>query len=358
MNKNLYIRGLKNLKQTVLCVAEGGQKIFFDPLTGRKKGYASGQQIKRSIMLNMLDRLGETEAPLTFIHTKGKKKDKKAEGQDNNSLGQGQILNLCDPSFTDQLIGGYMSAGTELETLKRRSPLSVSHLVPLHPNLASTSTAKGSFDRSATGHLHTRIMFDEDTQMSEEEIEEFLSDNNKVIRMRSWLDETTYVSGLYTYDVAIDLEALYTVPLSKTEPQISSDTEQKLRENGWVEATTGFGPSLLAPKEIRDKITPALAQAIVEFRTTTNQSRNFNLQDTLAIAVTERANEIKSKIRARVVDEEGKAVPVINQAYVGFGAEEILPVTGSETALTDAANEIAEKINAWYARYETETEAA
>ena len=152
MSSFLYLRGLKHAELTVFGV-DAGQKMYFDyrSQNNHPLPYSSGQQVKRSIMDTFIDYLGVQPAPITFISVVTVKKEK---GVEKKSLGEGAPLGLCDPSYPDQLIGGYMnvdskeSEGADKRTIKRRSPISISAMRPLHPDLAGIHTENASFDRS------------------------------------------------------------------------------------------------------------------------------------------------------------------------------------------------------------------
>ena len=124
MKPYIYIRTLKHAEHTVFCVQEG-QKAYFDPLFNRMVPYSSGQQIKRCILTTLTDDLNVPMAPITFNYNITKK-----DGLENK-----ETWAPCDPRYIDQLIGGWMRAGKDMVALKRRSPLSVSAMRPIHPLL-------------------------------------------------------------------------------------------------------------------------------------------------------------------------------------------------------------------------------
>ena len=71
--------------------------------------YSSGQQVKRSV----IEALELPFAAITFnweIDKQGK-------------AGMKEPHSPCDPSFPDQLLGGYMKAQSDSYTVKRRSPI-------------------------------------------------------------------------------------------------------------------------------------------------------------------------------------------------------------------------------------------
>ncbi|MFX6006681.1 hypothetical protein ABTF07_19100, partial [Acinetobacter baumannii] len=67
----------------------------------------------------------------------------------------------CDPTFSDQLLGGYMKAESGSFTVKRRSPLSISAMRPLHPLLGGIEypTENLTFDRTSHPEHHEVKVF-------------------------------------------------------------------------------------------------------------------------------------------------------------------------------------------------------
>lgn len=53
-NSFIYLRGLKHAAFTVFCV-EDGQKSYYDPQFNVRVPFASGQQVKRSILEQLND---------------------------------------------------------------------------------------------------------------------------------------------------------------------------------------------------------------------------------------------------------------------------------------------------------------
>ncbi|MCG8699430.1 MAG: hypothetical protein MI922_15345, partial [Bacteroidales bacterium] len=135
----IYLRGLRYAEHTVFGVNDG-QKYYWDSQFNRQMAYSSGQQVKRSIIENLTTNLKVPYAAITF---NWEIKDKKAEMK--------QPYHPCNPLHVDQLIGGYMRSVTGDVTVKRRSPLSISAMRPLHPLLGGLEKEKeaANFDRKA-----------------------------------------------------------------------------------------------------------------------------------------------------------------------------------------------------------------
>lgn len=293
----LYLRGLRQVDHTVFCVSEG-QKTYRDPLTGRLMPYSSGQQVKRSILDELTSALDEVRAPITFnftLSTKGGKTD----------FGNGEPWSPCDPTFADQLIGGWMRAGKEGAPVKRRSPLSISAMRPLHPMLAGLGRENITFDRSDHPEQHkVRVTDENGKEVSKEDFLDALRAANQNPRMRLWIPEDKVgprASGLFVYDVAIDMRTLFSVSLSPYEPELAADTTTRLKDKGWQESMDGT--RLICPKERRDQIIPALAHSLINWRVTSNQSRTYSPQNTLAFAISRNANRLGAAIRADLIEE-------------------------------------------------------
>lgn len=297
----IYVRVLRHADHTVFSVQEG-QKFYYDPQFNTKMAYSSGQQVKRSIMEELTNYLEVPHAPNTFNW----------EIDKNGKAGQKEVHSPCDPTYVDQLLGGYMKAESGDYTVKRRSPLSISAMRPIHPKLGGLESIKENltFDRTAQpeGHIVKVSKLDEKgkrQELSQEDIAEWLASNKRNLPNRVWIPDHTRASGLFVFDVAIDLRTLFCVSLNRLEPELHPDIEIKLREAGWVEGRNAFGSCLICPKEKRAEIIPALAHAILNWRITSNQSRTFSLMETLAIAVSNNANQIAFAIRADLNDETG-----------------------------------------------------
>ncbi len=295
-NSFIYLRGLRRAEHTVFAVNEG-QKFYYDPQFGYKMAYSSGQQVKRSV----IESLNLPFAAITF-NWEIDKKDNKASQKEPHSP--------CDPTFPDQLLGGYMKAESGAGTIKRRSPLSISAMRPLHPLLGGieSPTENLSFDRTShPEHHHVNVFWLENKKrgqkLTDEELDTWLTSNNRSLPNRAFIQDQTRASGLFVYDIAIDLRTLFCVSTNKLEPELSPEIEQKLRNSGWSEGKNIFGRCLVCPKEEREKIIPALAKALINWRITSNQSRTFSLMETLAVALSDNANQIAYSIRGELRDD-------------------------------------------------------
>ena len=305
MTPYIYFRALKHAEHTVFCVQDG-QKTYFDPQFNRVVAYSSGQQVKRSILQALTDELGVQMAPVTFNYNINAKKE----------LENKEPWSPCDPNYVDQLVGGWMRVG-DGSVKKRRSPLSISAMRPLHPLLAGVDKENLTFDRSDNPNLHpvNVRMSGSDRLLTEEEIEQYLDENNRTLPRRNWIADNARTSGLFVYDVAIDLRTLFCVSTNQHEPEISKEMIEELKSKGWVLSKNVFGECLVLPKNEREKIIPALAKSLINWRITSNQARTFSLMETLAVAVSNNANSLAAAIRAKLVDdgEKPKAKPIIDE---------------------------------------------
>ncbi|MBL4561674.1 MAG: hypothetical protein JKX79_11900 [Labilibaculum sp.] len=311
----IYIRTLKRVDHSVFCV-EKEQKIYWEPQFKRQMPYSSGQQIKRSLITSLTSILNEIPSPTTFV-SKVTMKGKALEFD-----GEGEVFATCNPLYTDQLFGGWMKAETGKPVYKRRSPLSISAMRPLHPFLGGIEKENLSFDRKDRPNNEVIVKIKEGKnlrELSSEEITNFLENREKQTSLTSkFIQEKERASGLFVQDIALDLRRLFCVLLNKLEPEITNETETKLREAGWEETQTVFGTCLVAPKDVREKLIPALAHAIINWSITSNQSRTFSLMETLAVSVSGNANKIAGSIRAKLKEEEeNKAEPIIEEEMAG-----------------------------------------
>jgi hypothetical protein len=324
-----------------------GQKFYFDPQFGKRMAYSSGQQVKRSIM----DALNMPFAAITF-NWEIDKKDNKANQKEPHSP--------CDPTFVDQLLGGYMKAESDKMTVKRRSPLSVSAMRPLHPLLGGieSPTENLSFDRTAYPDYNPVKVYWVDNkkrgaELSKEELDGWLTTNRRNLPNRAFIQDQKRASGLFVYDIAIDLRTLFCVSTNKLEPELFPEIEAKLRNEGWIEGKNIFGKCLICPKSKRDEIIPALAKAIINWRITSNQARTFSLMETVAIAISDNANQIAYAIRGELRDdtERQQAVPKIDETVKAdlfvtpIASSYIVGSVGSADAIDKAAQKLIKLMN-------------
>ncbi|HEX6983611.1 MAG TPA: hypothetical protein VF181_12700 [Balneolaceae bacterium] len=312
----LYLRGLKHVEHTVFCV-EDGQKTYFDPQFRRSQPFSSGQQVKRSILERVMQGLGEDLAPVEFLW----KLDKKG-----NAPKEDIAVQPCDPTYPDQLLGGYMKASSKATkskdeedfVVKRRSPLSISAMRPLHPLLAGTDSEKGTFDRTSNPNSKVTLLDQDGNEMKPEEMQEYLEGIEKHLPKRKFLDKQTRAYGLFAYDVAIDLRRLFsvsTIGIDKGEPEVYSDVKEKMINAGWIESENFFGPCLVCPEKQREEIITALAEGLVNWQITSNQARTFSLMEPLAFALSDKAYEVAGAIRAELREdtEKDQAVPRLDK---------------------------------------------
>ncbi|MBN2426417.1 MAG: hypothetical protein JXR46_06715 [Calditrichaceae bacterium] len=298
----IYIKGLKHVDHTVFCV-EKEQKTYWDEQFQQSVAYSSGQQIKRTIMEELLSFLGEEPAPITFYFYAP-------------NLDEKEVVSPADPRYSDQLIGGWMIAHSKAKnrTIKRRSPLSISAMRPLHPLLSNVHKENLTFDRSDKPEIHKSIVKDKNGNiLNEKEVNKLLLNVDRSIR-RKWIPDKTRTSGLFVYDIAIDLRTLFCISINQLEPELSSETIDRLKEEGWHFSKNVFGPCLVVPENRRNSIINALAHALINWRITTNQARTFSPMETLAIALSDSADKIAGAIRAKLTEETEKqrAIPIID----------------------------------------------
>ncbi len=304
----IYLRGLRHAVHTVFGVNDG-QKFFTDPQFGRRMAYSSGQQVKRSIM----EALNLPFAAITFNWEIDKKNQKASQKEPHSP---------CDPTFPDQLLGGYMKAESGSLTIKRRSPLSISAMRPLHPLLGGIESPMENltFDRTShPDHHHVNVYWIDGkkrgAKLSDEELAEWLKSNKRSLPNKAYIQDQKRATGLFVYDIAIDLRTLFCVSTNKLEPELFPEIEEKMIEEGWGQGENVFGKCLICPEPKRREIIEALANALVNWRITSNQARTFSLMETLGLAISDNANQIAYAIRGdlREDTERPQAVPKFDE---------------------------------------------
>lgn len=346
-NSFIYLRGLKHAAFTVFCV-ENGQKFYYDPQFNVKVPFSSGQQVKRSVLEKLNDILGVQPSPTEFYFDVDKK----------GALKEGEVLSSCNPHYVDQLLGGWMRTpkGGKEKAVKRRSPLSISAMTPLHPLLSGLPKENISFDRSDRPNAHKVVVRDANGNvLTDEQVCNFLDGNDRSL-YRKWIPDNNRATGLFVYDVAIDLRRLFCVSTNQFEPEITADMVESLKADGWKVVNTAFGECLLMPKEQREQLVPAIADALLDWQITSNQARTFSLMETLAVAVSDNANTLAAAIRAKLIDDnesKPKARPIIDEnagakTFIALPcANYIVTETESADALVRARQELIDRMMAF-----------
>lgn len=346
-NSFIYLRGLKHAAFTVFCV-ENGQKFYYDPQFNVRVPFSSGQQVKRSVLEKLNDILGVQPSPTEFYFDVDKK----------GALKEGEVLSSCNPHYVDQLLGGWMRTpkGGKEKAVKRRSPLSISAMTPLHPLLSGLPKENISFDRSDRPNAHKVVVRDANGNvLTDEQVCNFLDGNDRSL-YRKWIPDNNRATGLFVYDVAIDLRRLFCVSTNQFEPEITVDMVESLKADGWKVVNTAFGECLSMPKEQREQLIPAIADALLDWQITSNQARTFSLMETLAVAISDNANTLAAAIRAKLIDDnesKPKARPIIDEnagakTFIALPcANYIVTETESADALVQARQELIDRMMAF-----------
>ena len=257
MKKNpiIYVRGLKHAAFTVFCV-ENGQKAYYDPQFRVKVPYSSGQQVKRSIIEKLNEVLNVEPSPTTFCFDVDKK----------GALKEGEVLSVCDPRYIDQLFGGWMRIlkGGKKKAVKRRSPLSISSMTPLHPLLAAVPVENISFDRSDKPNVHKVVVRDASGNiLTDNQVADFLNGSDRSL-YRKWITDNSRATGLFVYDVAIDMRRLFCVSTNQFEPEITPEMVEQLKLEGWKIVNIDCVIKLEKPKFLpkRQEVINSIAQIL------------------------------------------------------------------------------------------------
>lgn len=318
MKKHIYIKVLKKVDHSVFCVDQN-QKTYYDPMFDRYCPYSSGAQIKRSILLDFFNRSGIDESPKVFNLSFTKNKKDKDGGGNGDEIKNGEVWNTCDPRDIDQLIGGYMIAKSkgkgkgkqkkdseETQVLKRRSPLSISAMRPIHPLLSGTNMDAISFDRTMNKNSVVQFKDGDGNILDTDQVLRDNPDSNQLTARTFIPKRLKTATGYFVFDVAIDIEKLFTVLTKTIDPEVSTKILQELEES-WEEVQTFEGRGLMLPSaERREEILDALIEAILNFKITSNQSRTYDPMKTLAVSICDDAQNVSYPIRTKVINEDSE----------------------------------------------------
>jgi len=228
----------------------------------------------------------------------------------------------------------------------------------LHPLLAGlVKDAVMTFDGRGKSNSKIKLLDASGNLLSEEQMMEFLSESDIPLRPLKFFKDADRASGLFIYDIAIDLRRLFCVSLDIADPELKRGLADTLRQEGWVDSINSFGPCLVCPTKQRNAIIPALASALINWEITSNQSRTFHPREVLAVAISQNANHIVNAIRADL-DDSGessrpRALPRIDTEAGAtlfvppVAAGHILGAQGSSTAIEDAEAHLRNLLSAY-----------
>ena len=341
MKEQFYIRGLRHVKHTVFCVGSNGQKQYWDPVSESYVAYSSGQQVKRSILDAQTDALDEFRAPFLF----------KTEEQSDGSIKAKEVYSDCDPRYLDLLIGGWARLDESESVVRRRSPLSVSAMTPVHPELVASYNETLVLDRREDPDDRHEVRLTDANGNEVENIPSFLEENNigkGATRLQfTDVNRNKRTGGLYEYVVAVDLERLFAVPTREFDPELPPELREDI-EAEWPTAESRKGEEFFVlPKEEREKLIPVLARALVNWQVTSNQSSTFSMQTNFATVIADDASILANAVYVErgqdnpLVVEDIEGVYLSNQARSFVEAGEF-----SVDAEQQATREIEERLQA------------
>ncbi|ANQ52933.2 CRISPR-associated protein Cas7 (plasmid) [Flammeovirga sp. MY04] len=328
----LYISIAKKVDHTIFNVADG-QKTYWDPTFNKRLPYSSGQQVKRCIIEEIANSGNFQLAPTTFESVVSKKKGK-------TEVSEGAVSTPCDPTYVDQLLGGWMNINKS-SNIKRRSPLSISAMRPIHPLLAGVNETTGTFDRRDRNN--NVVVFKEgDNILDEEAVDQLLEEFSSRSFTSKFLQEQRSATGIFIFDVAIDLNRLFSVKFSKIDSELTEEVKDKLLEQGWEQKDD----QLILPKEKREMLIPHIVDGILNWRITSNQSRNFSMMEILAVATSTNVHEVSGAIRAELDQEEHAQLILSDDAFITESAAAYSnSFNASPTAINDAKSKIIELLS-------------
>lgn len=322
MKSYVYIKLLKKVDQTIFCVDKNrDQKKYFDSIHGISVPYSSGQQVKRSVVDKFMEVLDQERAKVVMNYAFS------GEGK----IEQRETTELTDPRYADQLIAGWMRTPSDTTkdddegqvSYKRRSPLSISLMNPLHPKLVSMNKELVTFNRNGIFNDDLTIRKVKKNGKKEktvekwenDEIDEILKEKNELISKNKFIGPQTLVSGLFIVNMVIDIESLFTVPITLSDKQIPSEKEKELIDEGWEVIKFRGGKHIKLPINKIEEYTNALVDGLINWRISSNQSRTYDPMPIISIAVSDVGHENGYAIRSKLVQENGKisAKPVIEE---------------------------------------------
>lgn len=316
-NRELYITGVKHVNLTVFNI-DDDTKTYYDPIHNKSLPFSSGQQIKRCFMDNIRKKYYDIFDFSTMEMRYNITKD---------SIEQKEALSSADNTCIDQMIGGYMRArkkdnennkkGDETNTITRRSPISFSPMTPVHPDLVSlTSNHLSTMDR--TDRPNDSIYFTKNNkEVDQEKILRYLDETNSFISKRKTYYEHKKVSGLFKFDMAIDLERLFRVSIKKYDPEVYPSAIKKLKDLGWKKVIIRGEEYLELPKEQHEKYAESIAESLIEFRINSNQSRTLDFMPTISIAVSDNPQLIPMVYRRKIDGDNN------NKLFIDNSSDEI-----------------------------------
>lgn len=309
----IYLRGLKHVNYSVFCVDSDGQKTYYDPQYNKYLPFSSGQQVKRCNKEALLQSLNVKPSPTTFCF----------ELDSKGALNEKEVISTCNPEYIDQLLFGWMnlqSCGESEEdrkqAFKRRSPFKISAMTPLHPLLVAINKEDISFDCSDKPHVHKVVVRDSKGNVLTDDETNACFERAGRSPLRKWIPQNSRVTGFFVYSAEIDLRMLFCVGINNKESEISQEKIESLKNKGWKVIENVFGECLLMPKEDRERIIPEIAEALIEWEISSNQSRTYDPMEILAIAISDNAQKLSSCITAKRTnddDDNPKVKPIVKK---------------------------------------------
>jgi len=295
-NSRINILGIKYVELGKFNVGEGGvSKGHYNPIFQKTIPHASGAQVKRNIVDDVLYNMSEPHSNCEIVYKMDGKEDIAKMDPNPNNL--------------ETLLRGVMR--TDLG-LTQESPFSIGALVPLHPLLSNFFKNKGAFDRRKTENSKITIKIpsnssNEDDSFldatSQEAIDKIDNSILSKLKAQKYLDEEKLVTGIFKYNIEIDLENLFSYSILSYRKEINNEIEEELLASGWI--YNSKKTKIVLPKNRRDEIIPAIAESIIHWKINSNQSRNYSPLDTFAIAISHKAYEVGEAITAELEGDYG-----------------------------------------------------
>lgn len=304
----IFIRKMYHYKLTRFCVDSNGHKMYWD--NNVRIPYSSGQQQKYALIEELLSLANEENAPSELIYEYDATKD--------GSLNHKVYRITTDLRHLESYMRGYMynediknDKGEDKKAIYvRNSPFKISCLSAVHPSLINVHTeAHVVVDRRGRSNCEITINDSKTkTPLTAEKTTELLKRGNfngPLHFVPNSGNQGVLVTGFYQVDIEVNLKQLFKTRLSNYERTLPDAIKNDLLANGWYITKEKHTEYINPPNEFIEHLLKFLPEAILNFTSKTNQSRNYSVPELLSFAITNDAYEL-SRISTIEKNDDGK----------------------------------------------------
>lgn len=280
INNQIFIENVYAHDDAIFQVGENGSKTKFDPITRRRYGYASGDNIKHCVKDKFSELTGFVEGKATFV------RNAKTSKSSSDTKEQGEVyidINLLNPFH--RIWGGFNPIS---ETIKNevysktalKSIVELSSNQPLHTLLTTTSKDCGV----KKGKYTDDIIFKDNA--SYYTIEELMSETglkkNELLKNSSksnFLMGNDTSKGIYKYNYVINVNGFKYCDIS--EYDLTDDMINSLKEKGYDVQTIDNKRMLVVPTDEAINLFESVVDSLFLWDYTANNSTHYNLREFL-----------------------------------------------------------------------------